>query len=77
MYVDRFKLAKNQHLRCSNCLTEIDDFSFVYRISFVSTDHFSVCERCAKSLHRNLGFQLELGREPKWYKSKYKKFFNE
>lgn len=62
MYVDRFKLAKGEHKECSNCLNDLDGCNFIYRISFVSTDHFDICERCAKSLQRNLNFQLDLAK---------------
>jgi len=75
MYVDRFKLAKDEVVRCSNCLNEIDDYNFIYRISFTFSDYFNICERCAKSLQRSLEVQLDLAKEPKWYKSEYRKFF--
>ena len=75
MYVDRFKPTKGEHIRCSNCLNEIDDYNFIYRISFVFTDYFNICEHCAKSLQRSLEVQFDLAKEPKWYKSECRKFF--
>jgi len=42
MYVDRFKLAKDEVVRCSNCLNEIDDYNFIYRISFTFSDYFNI-----------------------------------
>ena len=75
MYVDRFKPTKDEHIQCSNCLNEIDGCNFIYRINFVFTDYFNICERCAKSLQRSLEVQFDLAKEPKWYKSEYRKFF--
>ena len=49
--------------------------NFNYRISFVFKDYFNICERCAKSLQRSLEVQFDLAKEPKWYKSEYRKFF--
>ena len=75
MYVERWKLAKNESKLCSNCRGDLAGDNFNYRISFVFKDYFNICERCAKSLQRSLEVQFDLAKEPKWYKSEYRKFF--